>query len=472
MNTLNHPGKKQILADPAAFFAEYNSDDNHTIEQLNTLGLQRSEVKNKLKTHQQQSKKLSRKIGEAKKNNSPYNDLKTEMQQLSLQINAIKSEITQIETSILAFFEADNKNNNDQAKNKKTTARYALENEPANITVSLLQQPDTQWNNYIQQHPAATIYHRTEWQQLVRQCYKHESFYFIAHAGDKTVGVLPLIRLKSSLFGDLLVSMPWFQTGGAIAEHPAVEQQLMAAAAQHAKSNAIAHIEYRDDIARDIKAVQTNKVNMVLSLPQNEQQLWHSFSSKLRSQINRPLREKPQIVSGDIELLDDFYKVYARNMRDLGSPAHSKSFIKAIMQTFCAESTIFIIRLNNKPVSAALLLDNNEMLDIPLASTVRDVNHLSMNMLLYWEVLKFAVNKGYRYFNFGRSSKDAGTYRFKQQWGAEPKQLYWHYWLDGNDELPGLNTSNPKYQLVIALWKKLPVSFASWLGPKIVRYIP
>jgi hypothetical protein len=93
-------------------------------------------------------------------------------------------------------------------------------------------------------------------------------------------------------------------------------------------------------------------------------------------------------------------------------------------------------------------------------------------MLLYWEVLKYAIDKHYTQFDFGRSSKDAGTYRFKQQWGAQPRQLYWHYWLKDGITLPALNPENPKYALAIKTWRQLPLSITIWLGPLIVRNLP
>ena len=111
-------------------------------------------------------------------------------------------------------------------------------------------------------------------------------------------------------------------------------------------------------------------------------------------------------------------------------------------------------------------------MEIPWASTIRDVNHLSINMLLYWAALEHSINNGFRQFDFGRSTKSAGTYRFKQQWGARPVQLFWHYWLDGSDELPSLNPSNPKFALFIRLWKRLPVAVTRLIGPMIVKNLP
>jgi FemAB-related protein (PEP-CTERM system-associated) len=251
-----------------------------------------------------------------------------------------------------------------------------------------------------------------------------------------------------------------------------IEQKLMDAASNLAKSIGTGHIEYRDEIVRNSLPVRTDKVNMILSLPESEGHLWDTFPSKLRSQIRRAQREKVQVNSGGIECLADFYTVFAQNMRDLGTPVYGKVLFENILQTFPEGCRIINVHHEGRPVASAFLLRYKETLEIPWASTIKDVNHLSINMLLYWEVLKFAIKNRCQYFDFGRSSKGSGTFRFKQQWGAKPKPSYWHYWLPDDVEMPKLNPENPKYLLAISIWKKLPVFLTKILGPKIVRNLP
>lgn len=269
-----------------------------------------------------------------------------------------------------------------------------------------------------------------------------------------------------------MISMPYFNYGGAIADHPLIEQHLMDAADTYAECNGIQHIEYRDTIQRGGLPVRSNKVCMLLQLPDKQETLWNNFPSKLRAQIRRPQREQPEVRSGGVEYLNDFYVVFARNMRDLGTPVYSKSFFEYILQTFPERSRIISLRLQNRPVAAGFLLGYREQLEIPWASTIREVNYLSMNMLLYWEALKFAIERNYRQFDFGRSSRDSGTFRFKQQWGAQPGQSYWHYWLKDGAELPDLNPGNPKYALAINIWKRLPLFVTNQIGPVLVKYLP
>ena len=344
---------------------------------------------------------------------------------------------------------------------------------PGSISIGLLNDELDEWNTYVSKNAAASLYHRAEWRNLIRDSFGHESFYFMARNESQGItGILPLVRLRSRLFGDYMVSMPYFNYGGAIADHQVIEQQLMNVANEHAGKLGIAHIEYRDDIPRPGLPERSDKVSMILPLPDSDEILWNGFTSKLRSQIRRPLKENPTIVSAGKDCLDDFYAVFSRNMRDLGTPVYSKEFFMSILDYFPQESGIIVVLLDRKPVAAAFLIGHGDTLEIPWASAIRDVNKLSINMLLYWEVLKTAIKSGYSRFDFGRSSKDSGTYRLKRQWGATPVQLHWHYWIRDNGELPNLNPSNPKYAPLISIWKRLPLSVTRLLGPMIVKNLP
>jgi serine/alanine adding enzyme len=131
-----------------------------------------------------------------------------------------------------------------------------------------------------------------------------------------------------------------------------------------------------------------------------------------------------------------------------------------------------VIRVAGHPAAAAFLLQGPQRMEIPWASSLRTYNRIGVNMLLYWEALKFSIARGCRVFDFGRSSIGSGTYRFKQQWGAQPRQLYWHYWLRTGNQPPALNPDNPRFRLAIRMWQRLPLAIANRLGPPIVRNLP
>lgn len=329
------------------------------------------------------------------------------------------------------------------------------------------------WDAFVAGEPAASVYHGYAWRRLVQSVFGHQTLYFAAREGAQVVGVLPLVRLKSRLFGDFLVSVPYFNYGGVIARSPQVSDELLRHAVQAAQLMGVSHIELRHrEAGQYTLPKRTDKVSMLLKLPATAEALQKALPSKLRSQIKRPLREGVTCTFGGEELLDSFYAVFAENMRDLGTPVYPRRFFSAILQTLGDRARIALVHLKNAPVAAALLITHRETTEIPWASSLRRVNGIGVNMYLYWSVLEFALQQGSTVFDFGRSTLDSGTYRFKKQWGAEPLQLHWHYWLKGGGELPRLNPSNPKYRLAVAAWQKLPLPVANWLGPHLVKHLP
>lgn len=484
---MKRPDTKQLLADPLAHFLTFWRENEQAAKLVSARLQQRQSLETQLKDLQIQKGILSRQIGEARLNNQLIEPILSSMQLNSARIKQLNSQIKQLNQDILAQLpQATIQNTLVKPIDKKSAAQQTRPDEDfdtESITVSMLTAADylnqhaSEWNDYVLSKSSATIHHRIEWRTIHHQSYAHESLYFCARdTSNSIVGVLPLAHIKSRLFGNVLVSMPFFQRGGALADHPKIKHKLMQAAADHAVKMHVDHIEIRDESSDDTYSIpmqtQTHKVNMVLALPDDKNALWNGFNAKLRAQIRRADRENTQVTIGHTELLDDFYTIYSRNMRDLGSPVQSKLFIKNILRAFPENSWLVIIKLEHRPVSAGFLLGSADTLEIPLASTIRDVNHLSINMLLYWEILKFAIGHDFRQFDFGRSSINAGTYRFKRQWGAKPKQLYYHYWLGRSVTPPSLNISNPKYAMVIFIWKRLPVKLTQWLGPRLVRFIP
>ena len=341
------------------------------------------------------------------------------------------------------------------------------------IVKELTTELENNWDEYAAKMHAS-LYHQSDWRKLVKSVFGHQSHYL--YASDKNqqiIGILPLIRLKSLLFGDYLVSMPYFNYGGCIADNTEVAESLYKASESLRQSLGCSHTELRNNEAVNTPLpCREDKVTMLLDLPEDPDILWKNIGSKRRAQVKRPIREGVTFEFGGIELLDDFYHVFSINMRDLGTPVYSKKFFSAIFQWFPQSAKIAIVRLNGEAVGTGFLLGDGKMMEIPWASTLRKVNKIGVNMFLYWNILKATIELGYQTFDFGRSSKDAGTLRFKKQWGAEQKQLYWYYQLQEGMDIPQMNHNNKKYQLVINTWQKLPVALTKLIGPYIVKGLP
>lgn len=342
------------------------------------------------------------------------------------------------------------------------------------MRIELTREAPADWDAYVERHAAGTAYHRGAAVAIGAEAFGLWTAYLTARdAGGAVVGVLPLVEQASLLFGRYLLSLPFVTYGGILADSPAAEHALTARAAELGTERRARHVELRHRSALSIDLAQRlDKVSMVLDLPDSTAALYKGFGSKLRSQIKRAEREQPEVLWGGAELLDDFYAVFARSMRDLGTPVYSRGFFDVVCRALGPLLSVLVVRARQEARAAAIVIRHRHGIEVPWAAATPEAKRMALNMRMYAEMLELAVREGAAQFDFGRSSVDSGTYRFKAQWGAKPLQLHWHYWLRDGGEPPRLNASNPKYALASALWRRLPLLGANLLGPRIARNLP
>lgn len=335
------------------------------------------------------------------------------------------------------------------------------------------------WDSYVNNQSTSNQCHLFGWKDVIERAYRHKGYYLLAEKESKIVGILPLCQVKS-FFGKQLVSLPFLNYGGVLTDSDEAKGALIEEAVRLGKKMGTSQIELRHikpldlhNSAQKIKFSEvTLKVRMVLNLPESKEILLKSFKAKMRSQIFRSHREGMQVSIGGIEFLNDFYQVFSRNMRDLGSPVHSKKFFAEILTEFKSNAHIGVVQFQNQAVAAGLIICFKEVVEIPWASSLREFNKFSPNMLLYWSFLKYASDKNFKYFDFGRSTFGEGTYRFKKQWGAEGMPLHWTYLTARKNGETSALSKNKKFQLASAIWKKLPLSVTVLIGPHLRKTIP
>jgi serine/alanine adding enzyme len=331
---------------------------------------------------------------------------------------------------------------------------------------------EEEWDRFVAGHPRASLYHTWRWSEFAGQVFGFPVHRLIERdaKGDVT-GVLPLVMQSSVVFGRRLVSLPFFNYGGPLGSSGSVEASLLHQAAEMGRQERVKVLEIRDQVPRDGFAVRTDKATVELALPDSEEALGKALGAKLRSQIRRADREDPAVAVGGTELLGEFYPVFAATMRDLGTPVYPSRFFEQMLGTLGGDCTVVVVRLRGSAAAAAVMTHFRERTEIPWAASLHELRSTSVNMRLYWECLKFAIGRGSKVFDFGRSSVDAGTHRFKMQWGGETRPLYWVYPLEtpAGDQLPA---SSGMREAAQAIWSKLPLGLANRLGPMISPGLP
>lgn len=330
-----------------------------------------------------------------------------------------------------------------------------------------------QWNEFVRSQPDATGYHLWEWKSVFERAFGHRCHYLAARDGGRLVGVLPLVEIRSRIFGRALSSLPYVNYGGVLAATDEARRALIDEAGRIAEARSLSYVvlRHRRRMFADLPN-RTHKVTMLLPLKADKEAMWNALDRKVRNQVRKAEKSDLVTVSGGEELLDDFYAVFARNMRDLGTPVYSRSLFAAILAAFPRDARVHAVRLNGQTIAAAFTYGYGDTIEVPSASSLREHRSLCPNHLLYWSMIKGAIEQGRTVFDFGRSSPNDGTFNFKEQWGGVPEQLWWEYRLTADATVPADDRKSAKFHATIEAWKRLPLAVATLLGPHIARSVP
>ncbi|HEX6534674.1 MAG TPA: FemAB family XrtA/PEP-CTERM system-associated protein [Gemmatimonadaceae bacterium] len=328
-----------------------------------------------------------------------------------------------------------------------------------------------EWDTRARSAAGWTHFHLHGWKRVMERVFGHECLYLEARddAG-ALAGVLPLVRVKSVMFGHYLVSMPFLNYGGPLGSDEAV-RALTARATELAEQDGVRLLELRSRVPLPIDLpVSHRKITVVLDLPGDPALLWKQLDAKVRSQVRRPQKEGITVRFGADQVVP-FFEVFSRHMRDLGTPTQPLRLFQAIAEAFPDDAWFGCAYLGDRPVACGCGFRWASEFEMTWASSLVEVKRLAPNMLLYWSFMERAIGEGLTLFNFGRCSPGAGTHRFKLQWGSRDEPLWWYARSRG----AGATTPSPDdaaYAWGPRLWKRLPTPVATALGPRIVRYIP
>jgi FemAB-related protein (PEP-CTERM system-associated) len=342
------------------------------------------------------------------------------------------------------------------------------------MVIRLAQKHDkVRWDEYVLAHEDGVAYHQYGWLEAVRTAYGFRVYPLLAEKKGSCVGLLPLAHIRWPLTRGKLVSLPYCDLGGVLADSAEISEALLENAKALGKNLSIPEIEIRSafPVGPGTKP-NPHKVRMVLTLPESSEALFAGFKAKLRSQVGKPRREGLRSVLGGGELLDDFYGIFTQNMRDLGSPVHGRTWFVELLQHLGTSARIGVVYMpGGEPAAAGIILCTRKVVSIPWASSLRRFNHANPNMLLYWSFLAFAADNGFHQFDFGRSTPGEGTFKFKQQWGANPEPLYWQDFVGST-----LKPATPEGKSLLRtrmedVWKRMPLGVCNFVGPHVRRCV-
>jgi len=329
------------------------------------------------------------------------------------------------------------------------------------------------WEDFVYQHPHASFYHQLGWKCIIEETFRRKPLYLCALKNQKVTGVLPLFIVGNKLFGRALVSLPYSNYGGILAEDEPTRKALLQEARKWGNKLGASYLLLKSKKASDLKLTADDSYcTYILELDSDPEVVFiRSLKTKTRNQIRKAQKLGLQIRKGR-DLFSLFYKIYALNTRDLGSPIYSPDFFLYTMRQFPDQTEIFVVFQGTTAIGGLFFQGWQKTASAPAASSLRAYWSLCPNNILYWSVIQYACQKGYHFFDFGRSIKESGPALFKKQWGGVEVDLLYEYDLYKQKKKPSWDPNQGKFRFLTSLWKKIPLELTIQLGPRLIRYIP
>ena len=325
------------------------------------------------------------------------------------------------------------------------------------------------WDAFVMACPQATFFHRAGWQKVIREVFRHQTFFLQAERDGQILGVLPLARIKSLLFGHSLVGLPFGVYGGVAAIDDAAAQALEAEAQRIAQSLGVEHLELRHIQRRHTDwPLQELYVTFRKEILPEEEANMLAIPRKQRAMVRKGIKNhlRSEIDHG----VDRFFALFADNVHRHGTPAMPRRWFQALRDEFGDDCEVLtVVSADGKPLSSVMSFYFRDEVLPYYAGDDEAARDLAANDFKYWELMRRACARGLKVFDYGRSKVGTGPYGFKKNWGFEPTPLHYEYRLYKRDAVPQNNPNNAKYQLLIKTWRRLPIGVANWLGPMVVR---
>lgn len=329
------------------------------------------------------------------------------------------------------------------------------------------------WDAFVDAHAGGSFYHRYDWRTVNATCFGHQSAYLAATEKDAIVGILPVVLLKSRLFGNIACSLPFVNYGGLVALNERAEAELLREARAVADEWQVDYVEIRSRCQGGAGLPQSeHKVILTIDLDADPEKLWAAFKTGHRQDIRRAAKNDYEVRIGGAELLEDFYAILSESWRDLGTPFYRARYFEEIVRTFPTRIRLAVAYAAGQPAAAAFDGLSTSIVEGMWLGARAQHRARGVNYVLYWELVKHACQQGFQQFHLGRSTADSGGETFKKKWNAHVTQLYWQYMLRTSSDLPQLHVNNPRYRLAINAWRRLPVPVTRLIGPMIAKNIP
>lgn len=338
------------------------------------------------------------------------------------------------------------------------------------VSVSPFRDERAEWDDFVRGTSAGTFFHLSGWKEIIEQSFGFKTRYLTARRAGLIVGVLPLVELRSVMGRRSLLSLPFAVEGGVCAADAESQRALELAALALGSDIGATSIELRDGLeASEFRIREGLYYRFRRPLRPTEEENMAAIPRKQRRMV-RVGQQSGLVARTDPADFDAFYDLYARSVRQLGTPVFPAHYLRRFLQQFPDDCTILTVRHGDTPVAAVMSFFFGDTVLPYYSGSRREYFKLAVNDFMYWELTRFALQRGARVFDFGRSKKGTGAFDFKTHWGFAPEPLRYRIASQEPEAAIGRSTSDHTLQMLRTAWQHVPLPLTKLLGPFFIRH--
>lgn len=330
------------------------------------------------------------------------------------------------------------------------------------------------WDDYLARAKDAALFHDWRWGDAVSDGFGYETLRLIARRDGRVAGLLPLIDVRSALFGRSLISTAFAIGGGALADDDETLFKLGEKALELGRERRVNYVELRGGVAPGAEWRAKAGLYAAFSkpLPAHVDDILRWLPKNRRSEVRKAIE---LLTSGETRSRldgtpEEFHALYAAAVRNLGTPVFSILFVRALVKHFSSDAEIALIERGGKPVATLLSFRFRDLAMPYYIGGAPEARALKAYDYLYYWLMRRSIERGAKIFDFGRSKIGSSHYQTKTYWGFEPRPLVYHVALVRAKSLPNVSPNNPKFAAMSTAWRRLPLPIANAAGPLLARH--
>lgn len=333
---------------------------------------------------------------------------------------------------------------------------------------------DERWDDFLQSHPQASIFHTRGWLEALRKTYGYAPVaYTTSPPGSPLVNGIPFCKINGFFGKHRLVSLPFSDHCEPLVENNEQLKGLLTYLQQRRETEGWDYIELRPKgsaaIGGDGFGQSQSFFFHQLDLRRDlDEILQNTHKDCIQRKLRRAEREGLVCEQGTSDsLLRQFYQLLIGTRRRHGLPAQPVEWFRNLIACLGTKLRIRVASKDGQAIASILTLQFKRDLVYKYGCSDQRFHKLGGMQLLLWRAIEDATIDQLLTLDLGRSDPDnLGLVAFKERWGAAPALLsYWRLSRTASGDRTKLNCLGRQ------LCAHAPVAVVSAAGRILYRYM-